>query len=173
MLETWKRLIYNGEDYGDYYLVSDFGRIKNAKTGYIRKNVLDKDTGYYQLYLCFGSRSSHKTIKVHRAVAQTFIPNQNNLPEVNHKDGNKTNNCVINLEWCTAQENAIHAYKNGLTPTGEKSVFSKLTQEDVDYIRANHKPKDKEYGSAALGRKYNVHPSTISKIVHNKNWKWD
>lgn len=173
MSEVWKRLFYDNEDYGNYYLISNFGRVKNAKTGYIRKNTLDKQRGYYQMYISFGKRNFGKTIKIHRAVAQNFISNPYNLPQVNHKDGNKLNNFVDNLEWCTNQENVIHAYKNGLTPTGEKSVFSKLTQKDVEFIRNNHIPKDKLYGSAALGRKYNVHPSTISKIVHNKNWKWD
>lgn len=173
MQEEWKRLIYNNEDYGDFYLVSNLGRIKNAKTGYIRKNTLDKKNGYYYMCLALGNRDSCKIIKPHRAVAQAFIPNPNNLPDVNHKDGNKTNNNVNNLEWCTKQENIIHAYKNGLNPTGEKSTSSKLTQEDVDFIRGNHVPRDCEFGSAALAKKYEVHPSTISKIVHDKNWKWD
>lgn len=173
MQEEWKRLIYNNEDYGDFYFVSNLGRIKNTKTGYVRKNILDKKTGYYYMTITLGSDCIRKTIKIHRAVAQTFILNPNNLPEVNHKDGNKLNNNINNLEWCTHQENSIHAYKNGLTPTGEKSIFSKLTQEDIDFIRSNHNPGDSVFGSAALGRKYGVHPSTISKIVHNKSWNWD
>lgn len=173
MAEEWRRLIYNSEDYGDFYLVSNYGRIKNTKTKYIRTPSLDKKRGYYYICISLGNDSFKKYIKIHRAVACTFIPNIYNLPQVNHKDGNKENNYVENLEWVTAQENTIHAYKNGLTPTGEKSVFSKLTKEDVEYIRSHHIPKDKDYGSAALARKYNVHPSTISKIVHKKSWKWD
>ena len=54
------------------------------------------------------------TIRIHRAVAQTFIPNPHNLPEVNHKDGNKQNNIADNLEWVTRSENDLHAFNNGL-----------------------------------------------------------
>jgi hypothetical protein len=56
---------------------------------------------------------------IHRLVAETFIPNPNNLLEVNHKDGNKQNNDVTNLEWCTRLENIRHIYKNGLKKTGK------------------------------------------------------
>lgn len=173
MQEEWKKLIYNDVNYGDRYLISNYGRVKNAKTGYIRKLSLDRENGYQLVCLSLGSRGSQCYVKIHRAVAQTFIPNPNNLPQVNHIDGDKENNYVNNLEWVTSQENIIHAYKNGLNQTGEKSVSSKLTHGDIEYIRSNHIPKDKEFGSAALAKKYGVHPSTISKIVHNKNWKWD
>ena len=173
MQEEWKRLIYNDIDYGDRYLISNYGKVKNVKTGYIRKPSLDRENGYYYVCLSLGSRALKCYVKIHRSVAQTFITNPNNLPQVNHIDGNKKNNMVTNLEWVTAQENAIHAYKNGLNQTGENSTSSKLSKEDINYIRSHHIPNDSVYGSAALGRKYNVHPSTISKIVHNKNWKWD
>ena len=113
MEEVWRRLIYQGKDYGDFYLVSNTGEIKGVKTGKIRsKNLTDRD--YYFVSGSLGSRESKITFKVHKAVAETFIPNPNNLPQVNHKDGNKLNNFISNLEWCTNQENTQHAIDLGL-----------------------------------------------------------
>ena len=109
MKEEWKRLIYNGEDYGDFYLVSNLGRIKNVKTNNIMHNYSNKKNPYAKVNLSLEANRPHKTIKVHRAVACTFIPNPNNLPQVNHKDGNKLNNNVDNLEWVTQKQNNIHA----------------------------------------------------------------
>ena len=75
--------------------------------------------GYPVVYLSkYGKQS---TRVVHRLVAKAFIPNPNNLPQVNHKDGNKENNNVCNLEWCTNSENQIHAWKTGLQPDYEHS----------------------------------------------------
>lgn len=63
-----------------------------------------------------------KYFLVHRLVAQAFIPNPNNLPQVNHIDGNKENNCITNLEWCTREDNIKHAYKIGLNPSRKKII---------------------------------------------------
>ena len=68
---------------------------------------------YYAVMLWLGNKS--KCAKVHRLVAEAFIPNPDNLPCINHKDGNKLNNQVTNLEWCTYQENMQHAVRTGLT----------------------------------------------------------
>lgn len=117
--------------------------------------------------------NKRKNYLVHRLVAQAFIPNPNNLPQVNHKDGNKLNNCVENLEWCTKSENEKHAYKLGLKTIntyGEKHGMHKLTQKDVDYIRKVHKRNDVVFGTKALAEKFNVNPQTITNIVNNKNW---
>lgn len=109
----WKRMIYHGKDLGDYYLVSNTGEIKGIKTGKIRKKNINHE-GYYFVNISLGSRKNKPTIKIHRAVAETFISNINNYPVINHKDGNKLNNNINNLEWCTCQENTIHALEIGL-----------------------------------------------------------
>lgn len=101
-MEEWRRMIYQGKDLGDYYLVSNIGRIKNAKNGKIRKLVLNTQ-GYYSFNGTFGSRENKKTIKVHKAVAETFISNTEKKPIINHIDGNRLNNDSENLEWCTYQ----------------------------------------------------------------------
>lgn len=90
-----------------------------------RKSLVQEDGYYYATfsrlpngYMCFGNRGNYL---VHRAVAEAFIPNPNNLPCVNHKDGNKNNNEADNLEWVTHQQNSLHAVKGGLIKTGKAS----------------------------------------------------
>lgn len=115
--------------YEDYYLVSNLGRVKSvsrmigAKNGslarkqprYLKQNI---KRGYASVTLC--DNSERKCFLVHRLVGMAFISNPNNLPFINHKDCNKLNNSVRNLEWCTRSENAIHAYQNGRIPWIQK-----------------------------------------------------
>ena len=98
--------------YGEQYQVSNIGTVRNKITGHIIKSHRDKK-GYLRVSLSKNNRQV--TVKVHRAVAIAFIENPNNLPQVNHKDGNKENNTVSNLEWVSNYENMQHAIKNGLT----------------------------------------------------------
>jgi len=92
------------EDYPKYY-VSNLGRVlslKGKKERFLKVRI-GKD-GYY--YVTLNKKGKKKSFKIHRLVAKTFISNPNNLPCVNHKDENKLNNCVDNLEWCTWQYNS-------------------------------------------------------------------
>ena len=109
----WKRMIYHGEDLGDYYLVSNTGEIKGVKTGKIRSKNINHE-GYYYVSVSLGSKDNKAYIKIHRAVAETFLDNINNYPIINHKDGNKLNNNINNLEYCTYKQNANHAVENNL-----------------------------------------------------------
>ena len=87
---------------------------ETTSCGYLRVLLIDRE----------GKRSH---LSVHRIVAEAYIPNPNNLPQVNHKDGNKKNNHINNLEWCTSQQNNIHALKNGLRAgrkRGEKTIIN-------------------------------------------------
>ncbi|MEE6721116.1 NUMOD4 domain-containing protein [Limosilactobacillus reuteri] len=97
-MERWKPI----EGYEDYYLVSNKGNVKSIRSKKILKPRIG-DAGYY--YLVFSVHGKRKTVKIHRLVANAFIPNPNNLPMINHKDENKLNNNVNNLEWCTPKYN--------------------------------------------------------------------
>ena len=102
MQEIWKDI----PDYEKLYQVSTLGRIKSLYSNKILKPNIDKD-GYYRYALC--KNKKRKDYYGHRLVALTFIPNLYNYQQVNHIDGNKQNNCINNLEWCTCKENVIHS----------------------------------------------------------------
>lgn len=107
----WKKI----RGYEEYYHISDDGLVRSVKTRPGTHGGLLKQTnlkGYRRVDVCIGQRKSTKL--VHRLVAEHFIPNPNNLPYVNHIDGNKANNHMINLEWCSHQENMNHAWRTGL-----------------------------------------------------------
>lgn len=117
------------------YQVSSSGRIRNVVTGKVLKDHPDKG-GYRIIYLATEALGEGMTFKVHRIVATAFILNPDNKPEVNHTDGDKTNNSVTNLEWATTKENQIHAYETGLHKpiVGEDSATSIISNADVHII---------------------------------------
>jgi hypothetical protein len=129
----------------------------------------------------------HKTHMVHRLVARAFIPNPFNKPCVNHKDGNKINNHVENLEWCTIAENNRHARENGLSgkhpgfityksaETKKRSLAnlkdkSKLTPQQVRYVRQVHIPRDPEFSATALAKQFGTSVAAMSKIVKGQTY---
>lgn len=91
--------------------------------------------GYREVLLSENGKT--KNYFVHRLVAQAFIPNPDNLPCVNHRDGNKLNNSVDNLEWCTHRENTKHSFRIGLQKvvTNQHGTFRVLNDEDLRFIR--------------------------------------
>ena len=125
MEEIWRDI----KGYEGLYQVSNLGRIKSLArnihlptcTKFISEKILNLCTcklkGYIKITLM------RKSFKVHRLLAQAFIPNPENKPQINHIDGIKKNNCVSNLEWCTAKENNIHAFKTGLRPSSKDINF--------------------------------------------------
>ena len=125
------------EDALKYYFVSMNGRVMNRKTGHVLQP--QKNTkGYLRVNLGVGGRRVF--VRIHRLVATMYIPNPHGYPEVNHKDGIKSNNAAYNLEWCTSSENQIHAYQNGRKKLqGSDTPRAKLTEDDVIKIRASLK----------------------------------
>ena len=129
MIELWKE----HPDYQGIYLVSNTGRVKSidkivsCKSGATRIHKgrelkqFKNERGYWCVVITKNKKTKIK--KVHRLVAETFIANSDNKPQVNHIDCNKENNCVNNLEWCTNSENMLHAYNQGLK-MGRKVTYN-------------------------------------------------
>lgn len=101
------------------YEIYDDGRCYNKKFNRFLQGSV-KNTGYRMVLLSFDGKK--RDFSIHRLVAEAFIPNPNHLPIVNHKDGNKLNNTVNNLEWATTQDNTIHAIENNLISKRGKGI---------------------------------------------------
>lgn len=145
MKEIWKDI----KGYEKLYQVSNLGSVKSlskfvknnksySSIGYITKEKILKQfrnrKGYLVVSLCRDGKQ--KTFRVHRLVAEAFIPNPENKPQVNHINTNKENNHVSNLEWVTNGENQIHAYCNGL---------NKITQKRKEIIKEKNSKKVVQY----------------------------
>ena len=160
------------ENYG-YVTVNNLGTKVYSKSGIFPALYAD-EFGYigFTAGTTNGSRQNRIShfLRIHRLVAMAFLENPENLPEVNHKDGNKKNNCVTNLEWCTGEYNLNHAWSNGLINglKGEKNGRSKLNDSQILEIREKFKNGEK---IAKISRDYNVSWTLIKFIVTGKNWK--
>ena len=172
MKEIWKPMVGYHDIRGDRLMVSSTGKIKSCITGKILKTYVSC-RGYESLR--FTLDGGKKTITIHRAVALAFVPNPNNYLEINHKDGNKLNNSLNNLEWCTRSQNERHKFDTGLYDpsriSGERNGNHKLTVENVKYIREHFQRKSKEFGVIAMCKKFNVSRKTITDVVNRKIWK--
>lgn len=153
------------------YFITEAGEVFHKRTKGYRKVIcgIGRD-GYNKVGLFKnGDRTYYR---VHRLVAECYLPNPNNHQQVNHINGIKTDNRVRNLEWVSHSENIIHGLKTGLIPSGENSHRSKLKKEDVEFIRQNYKYKSKQYNSKTLGKMFGVGHAQILKIVKDKLWKY-
>jgi hypothetical protein len=177
MIEDWKDIA----GWEGLYAVSSNGRIKsydrlvtelNGKTRTHKGRLVTlKKTGRYHGVSLF-LHGVGQRYYAHRLVAEAFIPNPDGRPEVNHKDGNKFNNCVLNLEWATRSENAKHAFAMGLMEPpparkGESQHSAKLTEHDVNQIRKTFKPGM----GRLLAQKYGVTPPSIYGVINGRTWQ--
>lgn len=166
----WKDII----GYENHYQVNELGQIRTLKNssmrkaGTILKSQINNKNGYvYQMLYDNGKK---KLLKVHRIVAMAFLSNPNNLQQVNHKDGNKQNNCVSNLEWCEQSYNMKHAYKYGLQKPSEKQRktiirLNKSKQKKV-YQLKNGKIINIFSGISEASRQTNIPISCISRCCN-------
>ena len=147
------------------YLISTLGNVKTVN-GKPKKIVYD-NKGYGRVELWKNNKG--RKFRIHRLVAEAFIPNPLGKEQVNHIDGNKKNNCVSNLEWVTPKENIRHAIENNLSSIkyGSKNLSSKLNEDDVLYIREN---AGINKSVRELSEIYNVSTTTIYNIINYKKW---
>lgn len=159
MSEIWKPI----KNYEGKYEVSNLGRVKSlqrwsGKKFYDREKILslytNKKNGY--VYVMLAKENKEKNIRVHRLVAEAFIDNVNNLPIVNHKDGNRANNNVNNLEWCDYRYNAIDGFKR-------KGIYDN----DKDIIEKYLKTKNTE----EVANIYGCSKETIRQVLIRNNIK--
>lgn len=165
MSKLWKDI----EGFEGLYKISKNGVIRTIKRqgskGGFKKTRIG-DTGYYQVWL--SKPGCRKERKVHRLVAQAFIPNPDNKPFVCHMDGNKLNNKISNLYWGTPSENIADKVRHGTSQHGERNARAILTKNQVIAIKEiykNHKsPKDI---AIILG----VTNHNVNAVVYGYNWK--
>lgn len=168
--EVWKGIV----GYEELFSVSNRGKIFSKRTDKILKQNLVARSYNACITKLNGRNGTNLVLKVHREVAKAFIPNPDNLPFVNHKDGDKLNNNVSNLEWVTPRENIIHALDNGLATIDHLLQINKdnrkLSDDDVRFVRLNYKAKDRTLGTRALARKYGVTHGVIMDILNGKTY---
>ena len=161
--EIWKDI----KGYEGIYKISNLGRVKSKRKinyGYKSSNGYKKTT--------LSKNNIQTDFYIHRLVGIHFILNLDNKPQINHKNGIKTDNSIENLEWVTCQENAIPAYNNGLskpiTPKGENHHKSKLSIINVLEIKEMLK---NGYTQNIIANKFGVKKGAISHIKNGRNWK--
>ena len=161
----YKTMVYDGRQYSGFE-IDERGTIKNLRTGHIYKNTIHK-SGYLVVTLPMGKRGLVKCIRVHKAVAETFIPNPNNYPIVHHKDSNRQNPSVDNLEWVTDAQNT-HYYHQEKRKDGELYNFRKFTMGDVLDIKSMSR-----HGmtTRAIAERFCVSKTAIRNLLNGVSYK--
>lgn len=150
MREIWKDI----PGFETYYEASETGKIRNKRNGRILRPF--KSTNG-RLMVGLSVKGDLKRYLIHRLIALTFIPNPNNLPVINHKDGNPLNNNVINLEWCTQKYNVHHSFETGLY-----HIRNVICMETGEVFKR----------AADAARKFNINSGIMSKILNGKLGSW-
>lgn len=174
-MEVWKKI----PQFNNEYEVSNTGKIRSVYGVIVRSNGVKHtrvskvlkpsvDNGYLKGAVCVNKKM--KPYKVHRLVAQMFVDNPENKPEVNHIDGDKQNNNANNLEWTTRKENIEHCHRLGLQKPfkGEEVGTSILTAKEVLEIRSKFVPR--KYSRSKLAKEYNVSEGCIKDILYKRTW---
>ena len=163
-METWKQI----DSYDGYY-VSSFGKVYSSKSKkYLTSKIRSKTSDYYYVNLYKnGTAQKHN---VHRLVALTFLHRPKEEYVVNHKDGNKHNNCVDNLEWVTRSQNDLHAFDMGLRKSNAQQI-----QKAIDSTRkpiVNLTTGEKFNSVIECAKKYNIKSNGISKCLRGKRKRY-
>jgi len=165
-MEIWK-VIENLEG----YMISNFGRVKSLKKNIMLTPSMN-NWGYLRVKL--SQDGKRYRLLIHRLVLKSFKPNEDlNKTECNHKDGNKENNYVENLEWCTRSDNMKHAYKLGFGGIGEKSGRTVLTNTKVKIIKqilSSPITKQLKITQKEIAEVFGISKYIISRIKLGKSW---
>lgn len=159
--ECWKPI----KEYQGMYEVSNKGRIKS--THHFVHTILELQLSSWEYHIIsLAKNKTKKTFIVHRLVAEAFISNPDNNPQINHINGIKTDNYIENLEWCTGTENIQHAYRTGLNipMKGEDSAVATLTNEQALSIFNDID------NQIAIGKKYSISRNMVNAIKTGRAW---
>lgn len=170
-IENTKIITYPGFSFNQEYRIDEDGNVWSPYRGWHLVSKQLTPYGYLRVGLMAGNK--RKFFMVHRLVMETFNPIKNSLElQVNHKDGNKTNNSLSNLEWCTRMENMAHAKENKLMnpPKGEKVKGSILNEKQV--LEICELLKSGENTLSQIGDKYGVTKYCIFDIKRKRSWAW-
>lgn len=174
--EIWKDI----PGYEGRYQISDSGKVKSlarvSKSKYpggnpVKMRILKSTInpgGYEVVILCKDAKT--KCIGIHRLIATAFIPTINGKDHINHKNGNRLDNTIENLEWCTNQENQTHSWKhNSRQPLrGENNGHAKIKPEDVVEIR---RLRSEGYTYIEIGKRFNLSRPSVQDIIYRRTWK--
>ena len=156
------RQYINGDLDCDYSVTEDGRVFSHSSNKYMKNHV--KENGYIWVGLKRKGKSS--THFVHRVVALTYIPNPENLPCVNHINGDKANNHVSNLEWCSYKQNTKHMLDNSMSNTSRKGI-KPLTDDEVKYVYTEVKSGRKTI--TAVAKEIDRHRTVVSSIINKKS----
>jgi len=152
----------------DLYTITDEGKVYSDNTGIMKTR--NRAGSEYQIINFMTIDGKKKCFRLHRLVMMAFRPIEHPEEwEVNHIDGNKKNNNLSNLEWCTSHDNQVHAYKMGLQKSqkGKTKKMRRLNEEEVKKII---QLRAEGYSYNRIARKVNTSPSNVAKIVKGKTW---
>lgn len=165
-----REIKYPNTTFKQQYMIDTEGNVYSPWRGLHKMSIRTNPQGYKDLYL-YTNEYGRKCYKVHRLVMETFKPQERSTElQVNHIDGNKSNNSLDNLEWCTRSENLKHAFKIGLeeNPKGEKNPAHKLIELEV--IEICKKLENKET-LQTIANEYDVSKSCIAAIKQRRTWQ--
>lgn len=167
--EVWKDI----PNYEGHYQASNLGRIRSIKKEIKILKEINRNDGY--LFVNLSKNGKSKPIKIHKIIAYTFLKNNNNYTDINHKDGNKQNNCVNNLEFCNRSHNIKEAYRLKLRKPNKTNIGKrkKVLQKDKD-----GKPIKIWDSIKEASIKLNIKDSNISQVCKSKrnyagNYIWE
>lgn len=171
MKEEWKGLFYREQDFSKLFEVSNLGNIRRVGSE-INLKQWTRRNGYKTIAVSLGSKKNVMTLKMHKAILESFCGINEYKIEVNHIDFDRGNNELENLEWVTPKENTQHSIENikKSCKRGIEDSSSKLKKEDILYIRENYIPFDKEFGCRALARKFNMSHPNILRVINNLSY---